>query len=99
MHDLNGYEPVHAVIATVNNKVFKGKFVKLVALKDSDFAFIKSDQIQLDSGDIGQADDFAFKRAAEIEGILITEFQLKGGSQVLAYSLTSEIKIENATEE
>ena len=99
MNDLNGYEPVHAVIATVNNKVFKGKFVKLVALKDSDFEFIKSDQIQLDSGDIGQADDFAFKRAAEIEGILITEFQLKGGSQVLAYSLTSEIEIENPTEE
>ena len=95
MNDLNGYVPVHAVVASASNKVFKGKFVKLVALKDSTMAFIKSDQIQQNDGDIGEATNVAFKKAAEIEGIVIDEFRLSGSSQVLAYAITNDVKVEN----
>ena len=98
MNDLNGYVPVYAVIASANNKVFVGDFVKLVALKDSTLQFIKSDQIQENGGDPGNATDIAFKKAAEIEGILIKSFRVSGSSQVLAYAITADVTVEDPEE-
>ena len=93
MNDLNGYVPVHAVVASDASKTFKGKFVKLVGLIDSTLATVSSNQIQQNGGSIGSATSVALNKGCVIEGIVIDEFKVGASSAVLAYSITSNITV------
>lgn len=94
MNDLNGYVPVHAVIASDASKTFKGKFVKLVGLIDnSTLATVSSNQIQQNGSAVGTATAVALNKGCVIEGIVINEFKVGAASAVLAYSITSNITV------